>query len=307
MATLVSRNKIQQALFDIQKDPTTLATFMDTLETDLPEDLKAWLNKLLLLKGVPFNYLVPDEGMLPAESIRFFYLDMNWIDSLVDGAYSIGRNLTLEPTSASVNQDKVTLPNVQKSVKAQAHSLRSEALGTVTPPSQLQVVSGFLLRSSLVKSYPGMGVNAYPEGKAPGDGTIDMLNILRMEQLGPGSDTLLCLIDGDAHQIDIHEAPEALHYGIDKYSYADKPPKVVATKQIQTFTKSGSQVTLSDTTFPLSIGSAFRNTNAPRTVKMSVLAKLIAKQNKVVSVDAAQMGFEMTQGVGKVSFINKTT
>lgn len=49
-----------------------------------------WLTKLRLLEGVPFPYIVPSEGMLPNESIRFFHLDRNWLDALVDGALSTG-------------------------------------------------------------------------------------------------------------------------------------------------------------------------------------------------------------------------
>lgn len=284
-----------------------MASALDDLSTDLPDNLKDWLNRLLILKGVPFNYLVPDEGMLPPESIRFFYLDMNWVDTLIDGAYSIGRNLTLDETDASINQDKATLPNVQSSVKTQAHSVRSAALGTVSPPANLQVVSGFILRSSLVQDYPGMGVNAYPKGHTPSDSNIESLNILRLEQLGLASDTMICLIDGDAYQIDVHEAPEALHYGIDSYTYTASPESVAAEKIIQPFTKSGGQITLSGTPLPLTIDSSFRVDKAPRVVKMSTLAAQIAAANSLPSIDAAQMGFEMTQGVGKVSFINKTT
>ena len=49
-----------------------------------------WLSRLRLLDGVPFPYIVPSEGMLPSESIRFFHLDRNWLDALVDGALSTG-------------------------------------------------------------------------------------------------------------------------------------------------------------------------------------------------------------------------
>jgi hypothetical protein len=54
----------------------------------------------MVLHGVPFNYLVPDEGMPSPESIRFFYLDMNWVDALLDGAFSIGRNLSAASPTA---------------------------------------------------------------------------------------------------------------------------------------------------------------------------------------------------------------
>ena len=50
----------------------------------------SWLSRLRLLEGVPFPYIVPSEGMLPNESIRFFHVDRNWLDALVDGALSVG-------------------------------------------------------------------------------------------------------------------------------------------------------------------------------------------------------------------------
>ena len=68
----------------------------------MPDSLTKWLGKLALLTGVPFNYLVPDERMLPLESIRFFYLDPNWVAALSDGAFSIGRNLTADKDRKSV-------------------------------------------------------------------------------------------------------------------------------------------------------------------------------------------------------------
>lgn len=62
--------------------------------TDPPDSVVTWLAKLRLLYGVPFFYLVPDARMLPPESIRFFQVDENWLDALLDGAFSIGRSTT---------------------------------------------------------------------------------------------------------------------------------------------------------------------------------------------------------------------
>ena len=56
----------------------------------VPPDIVRYLARLRLLEGVPFNYLVPDATMLPLETIRFFYVDRNWLDALVDGALSVG-------------------------------------------------------------------------------------------------------------------------------------------------------------------------------------------------------------------------
>ena len=52
----------------------------DTMEAqDVPQDVSAWLGRLVLLYGLPFHYLISEEQMLPSESIRFFYLDPIWI------------------------------------------------------------------------------------------------------------------------------------------------------------------------------------------------------------------------------------
>lgn len=49
-----------------------------------------WLGRLRTLEGVPFPYIVPHEEMLPNDSIRFFHIDRNWIDAMIDGALSTG-------------------------------------------------------------------------------------------------------------------------------------------------------------------------------------------------------------------------
>jgi len=56
----------------------------------VPLDLRQRLARLRLLESVPFAYLVPDSLLLPPESIRFFYVDRNWTDALVEGALSVG-------------------------------------------------------------------------------------------------------------------------------------------------------------------------------------------------------------------------
>jgi hypothetical protein len=62
----------------------------------LPDTARDWLAALRLGEGVPFQYLVLDDRLLPAESIRFFYLDRNWTDALVAGALSVGAITTAD-------------------------------------------------------------------------------------------------------------------------------------------------------------------------------------------------------------------
>lgn len=279
-------------------------------DVTLPDDLSGWLARLTLLQGVPFNYLVPDERMLPPESIRFVYLDMNWVDALIDGACSIGRNLTRSGTAASANLDRAVRPAMQAQAPRHVAAIRRRMLGTAraapaaTTMATLQVVSGFLLRSTLVADYPGMGVNAYPAGGTPDSGNPNLLTLLRFERLGARSDTLICLVDGDAVRFDIHEAPEQLHYGIDSYSRDASSGAVKAPKTLHIFERNGSQVTFTGRTETVPVDRCFRP-GASRLLRMTDLKAIIAQQSKP-AIGPAEMGFEMTEGVGNVSFVRKS-
>lgn len=294
MKTLNPRTTFQSKIAAAFSDPATIESALG--EVLVPEAISKWLGRLRLLKGVPFNYLVPDEQMLPPESIRFFYLDMNWVDSLIDGAFSIGRNLTKAENDHTNNLDTAVAPAMHQHAREHAITIRADNLGLPAPNMSLQVVSGFLLRSSVVNAYKGIGANVYPQSGSP------MLDILRFEPLGENSDTLLCLVDGDAFRVDIHEAPEHLHYGLNKYEYDAETKKITAEKLIHTFRKEGSDIILTGEIRPLDrLAEAFRP-DSPRVIKMTTLASQIAELNKPIVIGSAEMGFEMTQGVGMVGF-----
>jgi hypothetical protein len=314
---MLSRLTLEKKLSGIFTNRVLLQRHVEEAMPACPENISAWLGRLKLLYGIPVNYLVPDEGMLPPESIRFFYLDDNWVDALVDGAYSIGRNLTVAQDTVSIAMDRASAPFIAKKTRAALAAIRPAALGIPQPVVNFSTVSGFLLRSSLVQAFPGMGVNPYPLGGTPDNkdpSKVVLLNILRMERLGPSSDTLLCLIDGDAYRVDIHEAPEALHYGLNSYGYSNNV--ITSQKTVYQFTKSGDPHNPSVTMnmqkpidLNLATSDCFRAANDPRTIKMQTLANLIAAQQAPVlpSIDSAEMGFEMIEGVGMVSFYNKTS
>ncbi|WP_094569986.1 hypothetical protein [Mucilaginibacter xinganensis] len=313
MKNSLSRSSLQQNRVAVFSQPSAiLNTIIDPI---IPDNLAAWLSKLALLSGVPFNYLVPDERMLPLESIRFFYLDPNWISALTDGAFSIGRNLTADTENASLNLDTALAPGSMAKVNAFKSNIRSTILGTDTPPPPT-VISGFLLRSKVVQDYPGLGVNVYPLGGTPDDPTPKMLDLLRLEKLAANSDTMICLISGDAYRVDIHEAPQGLHYGIDCYNdnctVNQKP--AMAVKNLHTFTVNTTtgptgttiqSVTMSPDVTHTDISTSFRPNNT-RVIDMTTLASTIATVNSVKTIDSAEMGFEMTEGVGMVSFFKTT-
>lgn len=147
----------------------------------MPDVLASWLNDLSLLKGVPFNYLVPDERMLPEESIRFFQLDSLWVECLLDGAFSVGRVAT-----SDYEQD-------QSVDVARAADTRNQ-------------VTGFLLRSDAVSGWPGLLVDA-------ADAASAALQCLRIDRLS--SNVLLCLFAGEAATVSLYLKPEDLHFGVD--------------------------------------------------------------------------------------------
>lgn len=273
----------------------------------LPKDVAKWLGKLHTLEGVPFHYLVPDEGMLPPESIRFFRLDGAWVKALIDGAFSLGRNLTAE-ASASTTLDAAVLGDVlgQSRDLAPLRRRRAATMAPMLAQAGPPIWNGFIMRSRLVADYPGLGVNVYPKGHTPTDAQPILLPVRRLDRLGEASDTILCLVEGEAFHVDIHEAPEALHYGIDTYTpQPNGPPK--ATKFLRRFKiKPGGEIVWckDQPKDPFQIGDTFR-TASPRVMKMTQMAKIVGTANDRPPANSAEMGFEMTQGVGKVTFINR--
>jgi hypothetical protein len=300
--TMFSRAARRQAIEATFADPAAIAGALG--DVAVPADIAAWLGRLLTLTGVPFGYLVPDEAMLPPESIRFFRLDETWTRALLDGAFSLGRNLTAGASGASANLDRALLGPVAVTARAAA-PLRPRA-GAAAPATD-SAWTGFLLRSRVVSDYPGLGINVYPKGHTPDDPQLILLPVRRLDRLGPRGDTLFCLVHGDAYRIDVHEAPELLHYGIDSY----RPPAAPGTapaaeKQLRTFRRQADgTVTMTGNVVAVPVGPSFR-TRSPRVLRMSDLATALASANADGPVDSAEMGFAMTEGAGMVSFINRS-
>lgn len=48
-----------------------------------------WILDRMYFVGLPAHYLITDPAHLPAESLRFFSIDANWVDAFVDGSLSI--------------------------------------------------------------------------------------------------------------------------------------------------------------------------------------------------------------------------
>lgn len=304
--TMFSREVRRQTIQSAFADPAAIAGALGDIE--VPADIAAWLGRLLTLAGVPFGYLVPDEAMLPPESIRFFRLDERWVRALLDGAFSLGRNLTAEASGASANLDRALIGPVAASARAAA-PVRPRAGVAAPDPATDTAWTGFLMRSRVVADYPGLGVNVYPQGHTPADPELTLLPVRRLDRLGPAGDTLFCLVHGEAYLVDLHEAPELLHYGIDDYAPAAAGQPPAAVKQLRTFRRQpDGTVTFGAGSGPgtvqVPIGTSFR-TRSPRVLRLTELAATLAAANGDGPIDSAEMGFAMTEGIGMVSFVNR--
>jgi hypothetical protein len=202
--------------------PNRLSDKIDTRSTrekvvdapNPPKSVTGFLGRLNLLQGVPFAYLVPDEKLLPAESLKFFGIDPQWVNAFVGGAISVGRGETVR-----LLLNKTVAGNYAADILHEARALRAEKRGgavTSSPleqPDEHKIVatdrfSGFLLRSQILQAWPGLEIRAY-SGTQPGRQELTML---RLDRLAP--DILFGLVDDQLTELEITQPPEGLHFVI---------------------------------------------------------------------------------------------
>jgi hypothetical protein len=150
----------------------------DSAAQSYPPDLLDWFGDLRALRSVPFSYLVPDETMLPLNSIRYFQLDREWLSAMARGAWSVGYVCGL---GAKCNL-----------------------------PAELDFngnVSGLLVRSSVLREWPRMKVSAFSETNEP-------LPCIQNEALSP--DLWLLLFEGTMGSWSFRLPHEHPHFGFSK-------------------------------------------------------------------------------------------
>ncbi|PTB95882.1 hypothetical protein C9994_09870 [Marivirga lumbricoides] len=83
---------------------------------ELPGVVRQAIENCLKLAEVPMVYLVPDNKMLPKESLRFFKVDKSWTTALLNGVFEVGfSGLSAERDNALWNQfytEKIKKENV---------------------------------------------------------------------------------------------------------------------------------------------------------------------------------------------------
>jgi len=234
---------------------------------DLPDSVRTWFTDLALLKDLPFNYLVPDERMLPTESIRFFQVDSSWVECLLDGAFSIGRVL-------STDHEREGNLNVH--------------------PREEKKISGFLLRSDLVAGWPGLLVDGYSDGEAN-----NPLALLRMDRRS--KNVLLCLFEGLIQAVDIHLKPETLHFGVTPNDNDTGYIKELKTQDASTVDITWKQLSNEDTKQQ---EEAAKKRVVDIASLVSSLEKELPKEaEEKEAMNSAQFALQMIEGVEKVRFM----
>lgn len=173
-------------------------------EDETLQNVCDFVSELRLLKEVPFSYLIPDEKLLPPESIRFFCLDENWLNALTDGAMSIGRIAGID---AAIDKgcfgyvERTATERLSNSRFFSMHPNHRRSLSA--QPVSGEMRTGFILRSELVSKWKGLEVFGY-HGNT-------LLEILRMDALA--GDILICIFDGVLTRFVISEPKTGLRFG----------------------------------------------------------------------------------------------
>lgn len=215
---------------------------------DVPEAITTFLGSLGMLADVPLYYLIPNEAYLPLKSFtsnnieielgafKFFRLDKEWIENLFDGALSIGGNqdrsflLTkaMEGSYVAAEFARMKKAQVLQQVKG-AYQGKDATAQIEKRLADYQVThsatkvqanwnyTGFIMRSSLITSWPGVEITA--SGTDDLDSPVRALQVIRQERIA--TDTLFCLCEGIITLVTISQPPETFHFGV----AADAPMK----------------------------------------------------------------------------------
>ena len=223
---------LQPAKMEMKDAPTTDSfewrTEIQTLEkyfkgNESKSQTMRWLTRLRLLEPIPFQYLVPSEDMLPSETIRYFHIDRNWVDALIDGALSVTLTSTRKRQWLLKKMDdgKTRYSSLMEDLDV-AENLADEYRNYVTSKSNSTTSSkqtgskltGFLFRSSVVRDYPGLEITGYDSGNStkPWEDK-NQVSIHRFARLSES--IIMVIFNGCPTHIRFQEPAEGIRIGVD--------------------------------------------------------------------------------------------
>lgn len=107
----------------------------------------AWVMDRMFLSGVPAHYLLSDPSHLTPESLKFSYIDPNWVDAMIDGALSLGNEKGTDMDRAAI----------KCAINRYVEHLPPEQKHRPQIPTY-----GFYLRSDVVTMFPDLRVETLP-------------------------------------------------------------------------------------------------------------------------------------------------
>lgn len=229
----------------------------------LPPYMESFLAHIRLLVGVPFEYLIPDDRLLPPESIRFFYVDRSWTDRLVDGALAVGQIGSREAAhyqarsgglTQLLDQSERMVRSLQRKVDFDTAKAESDV---VQQPAD--VVTGLVLRSSAVSHWPHMDVRAYdrtieePYDTADPAVVAHQLKTLRIERLAPS--VLIALFEREPRMVILEEPHHGVQFGIRHSGQRASVPLRDGR---------GSQLRIGDSSVPITVPTRSRHADVVR-------------------------------------------
>ncbi len=171
----------------------------------LPEQVINWLAQTALLYNVPFNNLVPNVEMLQQETVRFFYIDQNWIDALIDGALSIGIQSSRDTLLNKLMRGKLRTTVEENLTKVRDNLRNVSSSGAAT---QSGTRAGFILRSLAVSSVPGLEIRAWSSLDS-----VNPMKPLRIDRVAP--DIMVGIFPDIPVRLEFNEPSEGLVFGFE--------------------------------------------------------------------------------------------
>ncbi|WP_407510564.1 hypothetical protein [Elizabethkingia anophelis] len=163
-----------------------------------------WLAKTALLYNVPFQYLVPDQRMLPVESARFFYIDKGWLTMLIEGAIQLGINSTLDKKIS-----EIIYPEIKRKLWLKTTGIRQHFFNEKQSDSEFSSIPvvGMLIRSAYISQAKTPVIEAMFQNTS--------VEPLRADKLS--SDVLIVLWDKIPDTVSITYPEQNWFYGLTEH------------------------------------------------------------------------------------------
>ena len=182
--------------------PETAAAVSEYVNEEL-DPVAEWLANLGLLYPLPFSHLVPDARLLPVESIRFFYVDPDWINALQAGACSIAIHNSADAAAFGTLHPQL-LQAIAKKTSERGARRYGNAAQAGAGSGRIKM-SGMLIRSELVSSCPALVIAATLSGNP--------IDLPRNDC--PSKNVRLCLFDGIPDTVSLAEPYQGLLFGVE--------------------------------------------------------------------------------------------